>query len=229
MNLDGETNLKDRELAVNTIKQNVLTSFSGNISCDPPDESLDKCEGKLQSSDLGRDQPGNIKNLLLRGVTLKNSEYAIGIAIYVGNDTKIMMNSKKPPQKVTNLMLMINKMLYSVFLMQFLVIVAFTTLSMFWQHKNAYDTKYLGLQSKLTFKKVIIQFFTYQVAYSHMIPISLYVMIEMAKLCLAKIINNDVKMFFSEDYGWALCRNTDLIEEMGQVEFVFSDKTGTLT
>jgi phospholipid-transporting ATPase len=54
-------------------------------------------------------------------------------------------------------------------------------------------------------------------------------MIEMAKLCLAKIINNDVKMFFSDDLGWALSRNTDLIEEMGQVEFVFSDKTGTLT
>lgn len=78
-------------------------------------------------------------------MTLKNSEFAFGIAIYVGNDTKIMMNSKKPPQKVTNLMLMINKMLYSVFLMQFLVIVAFTTLSMFWQNNNALETKYLGL------------------------------------------------------------------------------------
>lgn len=47
MNLDGETNLKDRELTVNSIKLNVLKSFSGNISCDPPDESLDKWEGKL--------------------------------------------------------------------------------------------------------------------------------------------------------------------------------------
>jgi len=48
-----------------------------------------------------------------------------------------------------------------------------------------------------------------------MIPISLYVMIEMAKLCLAKIVNNDVKMFFAEDQGWALSRNGDLIEELG--------------
>lgn len=66
-------------------------------------------------------------------------------------------------------------------------------------------------------------------AYSHMIPISLYVMIEMAKVCLAKIINDDVKMFFAEDLNWAQSRNGDLIEELGQVEFVFSDKTGTLT
>ena len=64
-----------------------------------------------------------------------------------------------------------------------------------------------------------------------MIPISLYVIIEMLKLIQAKIINNDVKMFFAdpEDMNFALCRNSDLIEELGQVEFVFSDKTGTLT
>ena len=43
------------------------------------------------------------------------------------------------------------------------------------------------------------------------------------------MINADVKMFFAEDMNFALCRNSDLIEELGQVEFVFSDKTGTLT
>jgi P-type E1-E2 ATPase len=62
-----------------------------------------------------------------------------------------------------------------------------------------------------------------------MIPISLYVMIEVAKLFQAKLINSDVKMFFPEDMQYALSRNSDLIEELGQVEFVFSDKTGTLT
>lgn len=70
---------------------------------------------------------------------------------------------------------------------------------------------------------------TYWVAYSHMIPISLYVVIELLKLGQAKMINADVKMFFCEDLNYALCRNSDLIEELGQVEFVFSDKTGTLT
>ena len=64
-----------------------------------------------------------------------------------------------------------------------------------------------------------------------MIPISLYVIIEMLKLLQANIINKDVKMFFAEedDMNFASCRNSDLIEELGQVEFVFSDKTGTLT
>ena len=62
-----------------------------------------------------------------------------------------------------------------------------------------------------------------------MIPISLYVIIEMLKLLQRVLINRDVRMFFVEDMQYALCRNSDLIEELGQVEFVFSDKTGTLT
>lgn len=64
-----------------------------------------------------------------------------------------------------------------------------------------------------------------------MIPISLYVIIEMLKLIQSKLINNDIKMFFADpdDMSLVLCRNSDLIEELGQVEFIFSDKTGTLT
>jgi phospholipid-transporting ATPase len=62
-----------------------------------------------------------------------------------------------------------------------------------------------------------------------MIPISLYVIIELLKLGQANLIKKDLKMYCREDENFANCRNSDLIEEMGQVEFVFSDKTGTLT
>jgi magnesium-transporting ATPase (P-type) len=62
-----------------------------------------------------------------------------------------------------------------------------------------------------------------------MIPISLYVIIEMLKLGQASIISKDVDLYCREDGNFSTCRNSDLIEEMGQVEFIFSDKTGTLT
>jgi P-type E1-E2 ATPase len=62
-----------------------------------------------------------------------------------------------------------------------------------------------------------------------MIPISLYVIIEMLKLGQAYLISHDVRMFNLEDGNFASARNSDLIEEMGQIEFIFSDKTGTLT
>ncbi len=62
-----------------------------------------------------------------------------------------------------------------------------------------------------------------------MIPISLYVIIEVLKLGQGHLINKDVKMYDQETEQFANCRNSDLIEELGQVEMIFSDKTGTLT
>jgi P-type E1-E2 ATPase len=62
-----------------------------------------------------------------------------------------------------------------------------------------------------------------------LIPISLYVIIEILKLGTASFVNKDVLMFDKETESFARCRNSDLIEELGQVEMVFSDKTGTLT
>lgn len=90
--------------------------------------------------------------------------------------------------------------------------------------------EYLSLNSSVTGGQWILNFFTYWVAYSHMIPISLYVIIEMLKLGQGGLISLDKSMYFEDlPQNGALCRNSDLIEELGQVEFVFSDKTGTLT
>jgi phospholipid-transporting ATPase len=75
----------------------------------------------------------------------------------------------------------------------------------------------------------IVQALTYWVTFSHMIPISLYVIIEMLKLIQAAIINRDIELYSRETQNYAKCNNSDLIEELGQVEFIFSDKTGTLT
>jgi phospholipid-transporting ATPase len=105
----------------------------------------------------------------------------------------------------------------------------FASLNLIWVRDNQASKTYLDIGGTVDGNRWIIQLLTYWVAYSHMIPISLYVVIELLKLGQAKMINADVKMFFCEDMNYALCRNSDLIEELGQVEFVFSDKTGTLT
>ena len=34
-----------------------------------------------------------INNLLLRGCTLRNTKWAIGIVVFTGDDTKIMLNA----------------------------------------------------------------------------------------------------------------------------------------
>ena len=75
----------------------------------------------------------------------------------------------------------------------------------------------------------IVQTLTFYVAYSHLIPISLYVALEVVKLALAYLIGQDLEMYYAEDDRPTSCRTSDLVEELGQVELIFSDKTGTLT
>ena len=126
-------------------------------------------------------------------------------------------------------MRMMNKMLYSVFIFQMALIVLFAILSVIWTGNNAERHGYLDLIKEPGFGTFFLQFLTYWVAYSHLIPISLYVVLELVKLAQAYLIKKDVVMYDKEVNAFAQCRNSDLIEEMGQVEFIFSDKTGTLT
>ena len=91
----------------------------------------------------------------------------------------------------------------------------FATLSIGWTKENAVAHSYLNLDEEVSILTWIVQFLTYWVAYSHMIPISLYVIIEMLKLGQAFLINHDVQMYNLEDGKFAGARNSDLIEEMG--------------
>ena len=166
--------------------------------------------------------------MLLRGCKLRNTEWCFGIVVYTGPESKIMMNAKKPPTKVSNVQRKMNKMLYSVFAFQLILILVYAILSVFWIKSKSSKHTYLGLSGDPGFTDFIVQYLTYWVAYSHLIPISLYVVLEMIKLGQSKLIQRDLQIYDPET-GYSMCRNCDLIEEMGQVEFIFSDKTGTLT
>jgi len=93
MNLDGETNLKDRELALDPkdMKDRNLADLKGKIECDVPNASLEKWDGNLSA--FNKKEALQIKNLVLRGTMLKNTKYVIGVTVYVGADTKIFKNS----------------------------------------------------------------------------------------------------------------------------------------
>ena len=122
-----------------------------------------------------------------------------------------------------------NYMLYTVFGFQFVLISVYASLSLIWNQGPGNSQAYLNLGGNVTGTTWILNLLTFQVAYSHLIPISLYVIIELLKLSQAYIIGKDVSMYDRESEKFGLCRNSDLIEELGQIDFVFSDKTGTLT
>jgi phospholipid-transporting ATPase len=70
---------------------------------------------------------------------------------------------------------------------------------------------------------------TFVILYNNLIPISLIVTIEIVKFQQAQLINSDLDMYYAKTDTPAICRTSSLVEELGQIEYVFSDKTGTLT
>lgn len=62
-----------------------------------------------------------------------------------------------------------------------------------------------------------------------MIPISLYVSIEIIKLGQIYLTSQDVNLYYESADKRIQCRALNIPEELGQVQFVMSDKTGTLT
>ena len=253
MNLDGETNLKPKVLAsrgmvdiitdksknqedlndssLPPIDHDKLHDLKGRISCEFPNENLEQWDANLEL-DSQEKNPRNLKvgSMLLRGCFLRNTEYVYGIVVYMGKETKIMKNTKKPPRKVSNLMKMMNYMLYTVFVFQILIISVFASVSVAWISEKGEQYPYLDMsEGSAGAGRWFLQLLTYWVAYSHMIPISLYVIIEVLKLVQSYLIKWDEEMVDSETQQAAECRNSDLVEELGQVDFIFSDKTGTLT
>ena len=116
MNLDGETNLKEKIALLEDFDDKKMSAYQGELRCDSPNQNLDKWDGKITFKGT-KDKPtiASIKNLLLRGCYIKNTAQGVGIVVYTGMNTKIMKNLKKQPHKVSNIMRLMNKMLYSVF------------------------------------------------------------------------------------------------------------------
>ena len=75
----------------------------------------------------------------------------------------------------------------------------------------------------------IYHFLTAVMLYSYFIPISLYVSIEIVKVLQSIFINQDIHMYYEEADKPARARTSNLNEELGQVDTILSDKTGTLT
>jgi magnesium-transporting ATPase (P-type) len=145
MNLDGETNLKERTLPFKGLDEKKLNNFTGDITCDTPNENLEHWDGNITSAIIpDKTVNCNIKNTLLRGCTLKNIEYCYGIVIYTGPDTKIMKNAKKAPRKISKVMKLMNFMLYTVFAFQISIVIIFASLGVYWTSKNADDHFYLN-------------------------------------------------------------------------------------
>ena len=91
-----------------------IKEMNGRLYVDKPNPRIDEWNAELMGPSFEQHVFADAKSLLLRGMTLRNTEMALGISIALGSKTKIMMNMKKPRGKVSSLMKKMNRILYSV-------------------------------------------------------------------------------------------------------------------
>lgn len=144
MNLDGETTLKDKYALLKDFEERKLVLINGMVECDLPNDNLEQWDGyfSLNNSQI-KHSPANIKNLVLRGSQLRNTEFVIGVVVYTGKDTKIMKNLKQPKHKVSKIMKIMNRMLYSLFVLQLVIILLFSGLNVYWSDNYLAKNFYL--------------------------------------------------------------------------------------
>ncbi|KAI4350690.1 hypothetical protein L6164_005120 [Bauhinia variegata] len=241
MNLDGETNLKLKhalEVTAQLHDEKSLQKFRAMVKCEDPNENLYSFIGTLHYE--GKEYPLSLQQLLLRDSKLKNTEYIYGVVVFTGHDTKVMQNATDPPSKRSKIERKMDKIIYILF--STLVLISFIG-SVFFGIETKRDISagnhrrwYLRPDNTTVFYDptrptlaAILHFLTALMLYGYLIPISLYVSIEIVKVLQSIFINHDLEMYYEETDRPARARTSNLNEELGQIDTILSDKTGTLT
>ncbi|XP_007117250.2 phospholipid-transporting ATPase VD isoform X3 [Physeter macrocephalus] len=233
--LDGESNLKQRQVVRGYTEQDSEVDpekFSSRIECESPNNDLNRFRGFLEHSN--KERVGlNKENLLLRGCTIRNTEAVMGIVVYAGHETKAMLNNSGPRYKRSNLERRANTDVLCCVLL--LVIMCLTGALGHGIWLSRYENiPFFNIPEPdgHVISPVLggfYMFWTMIILLQVLIPISLYVSIEIVKLGQIYFIQSDVDFYNEKMDSTVQCRALNITEDLGQIQYLFSDKTGTLT
>uniref|UniRef100_A0A8C9VU73 Phospholipid-transporting ATPase n=1 Tax=Scleropages formosus TaxID=113540 RepID=A0A8C9VU73_SCLFO len=230
-NLDGETNLKIRQglpLTANLQSTEELMGLSGRLECEGPNRHLYDFTGTLRLDNqnpapLGPDQ------VLLRGAQLRNTQWVVGIVVYTGHDSKLMQNSTKAPLKRSNVERVTNVQILVLFGILLVMALVSSVGAAIWNKQHTDEACWYLSRAGDISTNFWYNLLTFIILYNNLIPISLLVTLEVVRFTQALFINWDTEMYYAETDTPAMARTSNLNEELGQVKYLFSDKTGTLT
>ncbi|NWY70654.1 AT8B3 ATPase, partial [Erithacus rubecula] len=219
--IDGETNLKFRQALLVTHQEldseESMAAFDGESAgwgrlWESPWDGMDSALGILYepSGDL---------------------HFHFGNVPCPGLDSKIMRNSGKIKRKKTKLDQLMDRLVVVIFLVLLLTSLGLAVASGFWARTFQEKHSYLAALYEHTSpaQQAFLNFWGFTILLSIIIPMSMYITLEFIYLVNSCFINWDLEMYHGAKDIPAEARSTSLSDQLGQVEFLFSDKTGTLT
>ena len=248
--LDGEKTLKLKEASKLTGslyniqgKKSNIFNMQGVVFADRPNPELYQLNGKMHlkynnnttiSEELKVvDIPLDSKQLLLKGAKLKNTQWVIGIVVYSGSNCKIMKNAKDPVTKYSSVEKLMNQALILIFIFQGILCIICAVLRGYYYKKNnldkANDNKSFGYTMYGYTTESVFNYFTYLLLLNTLIPISLIITMEVVKIFQGYFMGKDQYSYSKIRKKFLRVNSVSLNEECGLVNYVFTDKTGTLT
>ena len=240
-NLDGETSLKykhaNSELSKlfegSDDKAKILSEISCSLICKPPNEHIYEFDGKLEMQGNKNEIFIEKESFLLRGCSLRQTTYIYGFVVYVGHNTKIMKNSPKPRRKSSRIESIMNYQILIVFIVQLCLsgLASLANLINLYKYKDQISIYIFptGMPHDSYIANFILRVGTWSVIFTKFVPISLLVSLETIKYIQGMFISWDLNIYQQETKTPAKVQTSTLNEELGQVKYIFSDKTGTLT
>lgn len=159
---------------------------------------------------------------------LKNTKWIIGFVIYTGHNTKLILNSKKNTNKQSQVEGLMSTLIFYILALQFILCVSSSLLNYIFAVEIVNELSYIPLQPSPGLE-AFLSYFRYLLLLNTMVPISLIISLEIIKFLQGYFISVDVEMYCSIREKFVKAGSVSLNEELGMIDYVFTDKTGTLT